>query len=304
MLTQSSIIGRVSSRAGCDSASGRLCHTISSIAVLCGGRGAATFGDADATLAAPSATCSSLPARPRSRESHAQTLLHGCDESFGDLGADECGLVNTASISWMRKRRWSGRANRRGQGQGQGRVRNRASRTKFPGLGRVFNSFHRKGQGSHALLVDSRVAQLHGLALDAGAPVRLRWSSAEVYTVPGPWDGAERQPLAPSLLEASKSVQLSIIVAMASLRRHNHIRTFTSTITHDSQFPPPGASPHLTQWRLSLFDTSGVQGCCWAPIPSQPLLLIPSLSSPGVQVELRLVSRKTQALAAQGERRN
>jgi hypothetical protein len=143
MLTQSSVTGRVPSRARRDSASGRFCHAIWSIAVLRGGGGGTTSGDADAALAALRATSSSLPARPRSRESHAQTLLHGCDESLEDLGVDEGGLVNMASISRVRKRREQvERANRRGQGRGQGRVRKRASRTKSSGLGRVFNSFH------------------------------------------------------------------------------------------------------------------------------------------------------------------
>lgn len=225
MLTQSNITGCVSSRAGRGSASGRLCHTISSIAVLRGGRGGGTtFGDADAALAAASATWSSLPARPRSRESHAQTLLHGCDGSLEDLGGDGCGLANIASISQRRKKRrnkWNGRTE--GDKDEYGTEQ---ARRKFPGLDAYLTAF---------IWGRSRQPRLAGRFEGCATP----WSgpgcrSASDYAgVPrryipslGPWDGAERQPLAPSLLEASKSVQLSILVAMASLggsSRHNHI---------------------------------------------------------------------------------
>ena len=141
MLTQSSITGRVSLRAGRGSAPGPLCHTISSITALRGGRGATTFGDADAALAAVRATCSSRPARPRSRESHAQTLLHGCDESFEDLGADECGLVNIASIYWMRKRgRWKGRTEG-DKDKDKDEYGTERGRRNFPGLDAYLTAF-------------------------------------------------------------------------------------------------------------------------------------------------------------------
>lgn len=66
---------------------------------LCG-VGVTTFVDADAARAAPrSATCSILPARPRSRENHARTLFHGCDASpEAPEEEEECGTVSTVSI--------------------------------------------------------------------------------------------------------------------------------------------------------------------------------------------------------------
>ncbi len=101
MLTQSNIVNCVSrSRA---SISGRrlLSQTAFSNAVvgLCG-VGVTTFVDADAARAAPrSASCSILPARPRSRENHARTLFHDCDASLEAPGEeDECGTESTASI--------------------------------------------------------------------------------------------------------------------------------------------------------------------------------------------------------------
>ena len=68
-----------------------------SIAALRGG-GVTAFVDADAARAAPRATCSIFPARPRSREIHARTLSHGCDGSpDDDLWGDECGTAKTAA---------------------------------------------------------------------------------------------------------------------------------------------------------------------------------------------------------------
>jgi len=71
---------------------------------LCG-VGVTTFVDADAARAAPRiATCSILPARPRSRENHARTLFHGCDASLeAPEEEDECGTVSTVSIFWRRR---------------------------------------------------------------------------------------------------------------------------------------------------------------------------------------------------------
>ena len=106
MLIQSNIVNCVSRSR--DSISGRrlLSQTAFSNAVvvavaegLCG-VGVTTFVDADAARAAPrSATCSILPARPRSRENHARTLFQGCDASLeAPEEEDECGTVSTASI--------------------------------------------------------------------------------------------------------------------------------------------------------------------------------------------------------------
>jgi len=88
-----------------DSISGRrlLSQTaFSNVVVAVGlcGVGVTTFVDADAARAAPrSATCSILPARPRSRENHARTLFHGCDASpEAPEEEEECGTVSTVSI--------------------------------------------------------------------------------------------------------------------------------------------------------------------------------------------------------------
>jgi hypothetical protein len=101
MLIQSNIVNCVSRSR--DSISGRrlLSQTAFSNVVLVGlcGVGVTTFVDADAARAAPrSATCSILPARPRSRENHARTLFHGCDASLEAPEEDECGTVSTVSI--------------------------------------------------------------------------------------------------------------------------------------------------------------------------------------------------------------
>jgi hypothetical protein len=103
MLIQSNIVNCVSRSR--DSISGRrlLSQTAFSnvvpVVVVCG-VGVTTFVDADAARAAPrSATCSILPARPRSRENHARTLFHGCDASLvAPEEEDECGTVSTVSI--------------------------------------------------------------------------------------------------------------------------------------------------------------------------------------------------------------
>jgi hypothetical protein len=70
----------------------------------------------------------------------------------------------------------------------------------------------------------------------------------------GPWDEAERQLPAPNLLEASKSVRFSILVAMGSLTAVPH-DTITSArsplrshMTRSFFFP----GPRLTQWCLTL----------------------------------------------------
>jgi len=112
MLIQSNIVNCVSRNR--DSISGRrlLSQTAFSnvvpvvVLVVCG-VGVTTFVDADAARAAPrSATCSILPARPRSRENHARTLFHGCDASLeGPEEEDECGTVSTVSI-FGGGRRW------------------------------------------------------------------------------------------------------------------------------------------------------------------------------------------------------
>jgi hypothetical protein len=104
MLIQSNIVNCVSR--SCDSISGRrllLSRTaFSNMAVVVGlcGVGVTTFVDADAARAAPrSATCSILPARPRSRENHARTLFHGCEASLeAPEEEDECGTLSTVSI--------------------------------------------------------------------------------------------------------------------------------------------------------------------------------------------------------------
>ncbi|KAH9026265.1 hypothetical protein EDB83DRAFT_2425589 [Lactarius deliciosus] len=53
--------------------------------------------------------------------------------------------------------------------------------------------------------------------------------------------------------------------------------TFTSTITHDSQFLPPGASPRAVA-SVSFRYESGVQGvaCCWLGAQTEPLRLTTS----------------------------
>ena len=97
MLTQSNIVNCVSRSR--DSISGRLSQTaFSNVVGLCG-VGVTAFVDADAARAAPRrASCSILPARPRSRENHARTLFHGCDASLGCPEVVECGTVSTVSI--------------------------------------------------------------------------------------------------------------------------------------------------------------------------------------------------------------
>jgi hypothetical protein len=104
MLIQSNIVNCVSRSR--DSISGRrsLSQTaFSNMVVVVGlwcGVGVTSFVDADAARAAPrSATCSILPARPRSRENHARTLFHGCDASPEAPEEEfECGTVSTVSI--------------------------------------------------------------------------------------------------------------------------------------------------------------------------------------------------------------
>lgn len=104
MLIQSNIVNCVSRSRG--SISGRrlpsqtaFSNVVAVVVGLCG-VGVTTFVDADAARAAPrSATCSILPARPRSRENHARTLFHGCDASSeAPEEEDECGTVSTVSI--------------------------------------------------------------------------------------------------------------------------------------------------------------------------------------------------------------
>ena len=105
MLIQSNIVNCVSRSR--DSISGRRLLsptafsnvTVVVVLGLCG-VGVTTFVDADAARAAPrSATCSILPARPRSRENHARTLFHGCDASLeAPAEEDECGTLSTVSI--------------------------------------------------------------------------------------------------------------------------------------------------------------------------------------------------------------
>ena len=110
MLIRSNIVIWASSRSRDSISGGRLLlpsqKTAFSNAVLvlvlvlglCG-VGVTTFVDAEAARAAPrSATCSILPARPRSRENHARTLFHGCDASLEAPEEEECGTESTASI--------------------------------------------------------------------------------------------------------------------------------------------------------------------------------------------------------------
>jgi hypothetical protein len=116
MLIQSNIVNCVS-RSRDSISGGRLLlsqtafsNAVPVVVVLVGlcGVGVTTFVDADAARAAPrSATCSILPARPRSRENHARTLFHGCDASLeAPEEEDECGTVSTASIFFGGGGRW------------------------------------------------------------------------------------------------------------------------------------------------------------------------------------------------------
>jgi hypothetical protein len=102
MLIQSNIVSCVSRSR--DSISGG--RTAFSNVVGLWGVGVTPFVDADAARAAPrSASCSILPARPRSRENHARTLFHGCDASLEAPEEDEeCGTASTVSIFVRRNR--------------------------------------------------------------------------------------------------------------------------------------------------------------------------------------------------------
>ena len=118
--------------------------------------------------------------------------------------------------------------------------------------------------------------------------MRLRWSSAEVYTVSGSvgWGRETTTGTQPP-----RGVQIGAT-------QHSGCNGITQAVPRDTitsarsplrshmtrSFFLPG--PHLTSRSgvcLFSFDTSGVQGCCccccWAPRLSQPLLLlIPSFS--------------------------
>jgi hypothetical protein len=97
MLIQSNIVNCVSRSR--DSIPGRLSQTaFSNVVGLCG-VGVTAFVDVDAARAAPMrASCSILPARPRSRENHARTLFHGCDASLEASEEAGCGTESTVSI--------------------------------------------------------------------------------------------------------------------------------------------------------------------------------------------------------------
>jgi len=124
--------------------------------------------------------------------------------------------VNMASIWTRRRSEWKGRTEGDKDGDKDEYGTEQAGRN-FPGLDAYLTAFiwGRSRQPRLAGRFEGCATPWPGpgcrSASDyAGAPRRYIPSL-------GPWDGAERQPPAPSLLEASKSVQLSILVAMASL---------------------------------------------------------------------------------------
>lgn len=185
----------------------------------------------------------------------------------------------------------------------KGRVREQSKSKEgrnLPGFGRVFNSLSSGvGQGSHALLVD-----FEGCATPWPGP-GCRSASAITLGLRGgiyrPWVrgmGQRDNHRHPASSRRPNRCESAFLVAMAVPRDTITSRvqdTFTSTITHDSLFPPPGASrpylastPHLRSGRLSPFGfTSARLLAGWAPRTESATLANPSSSSSSFRLSAR-----------------